>query len=388
MHPRLLPELLRLMGDASLARKWPPRTGYDEDALIDRRLLKVPFAKLKGFVAEKVMVVETSVSRQDEVLSHFSTKFAMLAIAEEYNVSVDSLLDEVGPRQEPKVYCEAAASEAAAVLGFDEAAATRLLQTLSGPVGWSPHLGKEVLLDSVASGAIAPLKGSWLVALEARGGKLMRRQDLPAEAFFSAAELRVLVEALGDDYGLLFVTLSYRWLSKEHPDPNAFHLAIVAAVARLYMKGEYAGRRRSPLAAAFQANGLGAPDFALFWDFASLYQMPRDAIAERLFLPGLFASNVWYGHQLSVCWMQTELPQGFAMQMNGAGRAQSYDESGWCFAESAISAGLKWARGGSTSPSGLRWRWDSWRTVASGTPTSRSRPCARRRAHRLSSRTR
>ena len=45
---------------------------------------------------------------------------------------------------------------------------------------------------------------------EARGGTLARRQDLPADAFFSAAELRRLVDRLGDDYGLLFVALSYR----------------------------------------------------------------------------------------------------------------------------------------------------------------------------------
>ena len=77
-----------------------------------------------------------------------------------------------------------------------------------------PHFGTDALLESVASGAIAPLRGQWLVELEARGGRLVRRQDLPPEAFFSIGELRRLVKALGDDYGLLFVALSYRWLSK------------------------------------------------------------------------------------------------------------------------------------------------------------------------------
>jgi len=55
-----------------------------------------------------------------------------------------------------------------------------------------------------------------------------------------------------------------RWLSKDHPDPNRFHLAIVAAVARLYMKKDDRGGSYSPLAAIFKASGLGAPDFALF----------------------------------------------------------------------------------------------------------------------------
>ena len=76
-------------------------------------------------------------------------------------------------------------------------------------------------------------------------------------------------------------------------------------------------------------------------DFCSLYQKPRSASEEPLFLPGLRASNVWYGHELSVCWMQTELPEGFAEKMKEAGLAETYEESGWCFVEAAISAGVK-----------------------------------------------
>ena len=61
-------------------------------------------------------------------------------------------------------------------------------------------------------------------------------------------------------------------LSKDHPDPDGFHLAAVAAVAKLYLDGsdEYKGAKGSPLAAAFNKAGLSedATDFALFWDFA------------------------------------------------------------------------------------------------------------------------
>ena len=68
------------------------------------------------------------------------------------------------------------------------------------PAPRPPHFGPEALLASVESGAIAALRGRWLVDLEARGGRVQRRQDLPPEAFFPANELRRLVEALGDDY--------------------------------------------------------------------------------------------------------------------------------------------------------------------------------------------
>ena len=74
-------------------------------------------------------------------------------------------------------------------------------------------------------------------------------------------------------------------------------------------------------------------------DFASLFQQPREEPKQvELFKEGLKASNVWYGHETTVCWMQTELPPGFRFD---EGIAQTYDESGWCFVEAAISAGLK-----------------------------------------------
>ena len=74
-------------------------------------------------------------------------------------------------------------------------------------------------------------------------------------------------------------------------------------------------------------------------DFASLFQQPREEPKQvELFKEGLRASNVWYGHESTVCWMQTELPPGLRFD---AGIAQTYDESGWCFVEAAISAGLK-----------------------------------------------
>ena len=74
-------------------------------------------------------------------------------------------------------------------------------------------------------------------------------------------------------------------------------------------------------------------------DFASLFQKPREEPEQvELFKEGLKASNVWYGHETTVCWMQTELPPGFRFD---EGIAQTYEESGWCFVEAAISAGLK-----------------------------------------------
>ena len=43
---------------------------------------------------------------------------------------------------------------------------------------------------------MAPLRGSGLLELYEQGGRLQRRQDLPPEAFWSAAELRAIVDAV------------------------------------------------------------------------------------------------------------------------------------------------------------------------------------------------
>lgn len=222
---------------------------------------------------------------------------------------------------------------------------------------------RESLLESVASGEIAPLRGRWVIALHQRGGRLQRRQDLPAEAFWTAEELRTVAEKLGDSWGLLFVALSYRWLSAEHPDPDGFHLATVARAASLYV-GPWNGGFgwTTPLGEAFHKAGLQGnckkeeaealtADFALLWDFASLHQKPRTDAQTELFQAGLGRLPVWYGHSESVVWMQTELPAGFEEQMAAlneprlkeglAPLARTYGESGWCFVESMISAGVK-----------------------------------------------
>ena len=228
------------------------------------------------------------------------------------------------------------------------------------------YFDPEALLESVEQGWIAPLKGSWLIALHDSKGRLKRRQDLPPEAFWTAAELREIVEKIqiyqddahGEiDWGLLFVALSYRWLGKYHPDRwednkghvlENFHLGIVAEAARLYLrKGDAWG---SPLTAVFEKAGLKqAPDFAIFWDYCSLYQVDptdgkRTAEEEASFRRGLKASNIWYGHERSVCWMQTSLPSGFAECSAVAPLAATYFDSGWCFVEAAISSVLTMGR--------------------------------------------
>ena len=137
------------------------------------------------------------------------------------------------------------------------------------------------LLESVESGAIAPVRGTYVIELQASGGRIARRQDLPPPAFWTAEELRAVFNRVSQHFGaqsaelgLLFVALSYRWLSGPHPDPDGFHLEHIARIARGDEGGK--GYLNFVRETVFAKVGLEAEaDFALFWDFASLYQTPR-----------------------------------------------------------------------------------------------------------------
>ena len=163
----------------------------------------------------------------------------------------------------------------------------------------SHYFGPQALLDSIESGAIAPVRGSWLLREWKKGGgklkqdrfgsstasvkeigraRVRRRQELPPEAFWSVQDVRKLLEQLGEaeftttngrvvDYGLLFVALSYRWLSAEHPDPDGFHLAQVASVLQLYLEPGEDLIHCSPLAEMFKDKQLNDPvDCLVFWE--------------------------------------------------------------------------------------------------------------------------
>jgi len=136
-------------------------------------------------------------------------------------------------------------------------------------------------------------------------------------------------------FGKLLVALSYRWLQAAHPDPDSFHLKIVGNAAHLYIKND--SKSTGLRALVFEPLGRSRDvDFALFWDFASIYQRTRTAEQEDLFIEGLKASNIWYGHRHTVMWMQSMLPQKF-----DTNRFPTYAGSGWCYVEANLSSVLK-----------------------------------------------
>ena len=163
------------------------------------------------------------------------------------------------------------------------------------------------------------VKASWLLKWQEGGNRVERRQELPEEAFWtpSAALKEIDERAKHIETSKFLFVLSYRWLQSGHPDPYRHHLNIVCKF----------------LALATKKFG----DVGLFWDFLSLYQADDDngrtEQEKDSFNKGLKAANLLYAHRLSVVVVQPLLPLSFT--------GPSYEWSGWCHFESAVSNLIK-----------------------------------------------
>ena len=177
----------------------------------------------------------------------------------------------------------------------------------------------EGLVPAVQSGALAPLRSSYLKHLVESGEALQKRQDLPEAAFWDVAAFKRLAES--EQPFVSIFALLYRWLTAEHPDPDSFHLSKVVALLEVHKTW------------VEQEVGINVDDCAVFWDFGSLFQPERTVDQKVLFREGLRASNVWYGSAFTTVLIQPHLPPGFT--------ATPYTQSGWCFVEATISSVIK-----------------------------------------------
>ena len=176
----------------------------------------------------------------------------------------------------------------------------------------------EGLVPAVQSGALAPLRSSYLKHLVESGEALQKRQDLPEAAFWDVAAFQRLTQSEVGAFSIF--ALSYRWLTAEHPDPDSFHLSKVVAFLEV-------------LKACVAERSINVDDCAVFWDFGSLFQPERTPDQKALFRECLRASNVWYGSVHTTVLVQSHLPPGFT--------ATPYTQSGWCFVEATINSVIK-----------------------------------------------
>ena len=145
---------------------------------------------------------------------------------------------------------------------------------------------------------MALIDARYIVELWKRGGKILRRQDLPKEAFIDLETVKRLPS--GNGGCLRVIAVSHPWQQPDHPDPKEVNLTLLAKVLERFIKG--------------YGDGKGMT-YACFFDFMSCFQKGPDGkrTDKEMALFGKALSNmmVWYGHPKTLTFKLTRLPKGY-----------------------------------------------------------------------------
>ena len=141
---------------------------------------------------------------------------------------------------------------------------------------------------------VALIDARFIVELWKRGGKILRRQDLPKEAFIDLETVKRL--PMGNGACLRVIAVSHPWQQPDHPDPKEVNLTLLAKVLERFIA--YRGYT-----------------YACFFDFMSCFQKGPDGkrTDKEMALFGKALSNmmVWYGHPKMMTFTLTRLPEGY-----------------------------------------------------------------------------
>ena len=104
---------------------------------------------------------------------------------------------------------------------------------------------------------VALIDARYIVELWKRGGKILRRQDLPKEAFIGLETVKRLPR--GGQYGdcLRVIAVSHPWQQPDHPDPKEVNLTLLAKVLERFIKDG--------------TLGMESTTYACFFDFMSCF---------------------------------------------------------------------------------------------------------------------
>ncbi len=145
---------------------------------------------------------------------------------------------------------------------------------------------------------VALIDARFIVELWKRGGKILRRQDLPKEAFIDLETLKRLPE--GNGYCLRVIAVSHPWQQPDHPDPKEVNLTLLAKVLERFIADKTWGEDYT---------------YACFFDFMSCFQKGPDGTRtdNEMALFGKALSNmmVWYAHPKTMTFKLTRLPKGY-----------------------------------------------------------------------------
>ena len=74
----------------------------------------------------------------------------------------------------------------------------------------------------------------FIIALGELGGTMVRRQDLPKEAFIDLDTLK----RMNHKWNLNVISISHPWQQPDHPDPKEVNLQLLAKVMKLMLGGD------------------------------------------------------------------------------------------------------------------------------------------------------
>ena len=144
---------------------------------------------------------------------------------------------------------------------------------------------------------VALIDARYIVELWKRGGKILRRQDLPKEAFIDLKTVKRL--PAGNGACLRVIAVSHPWQQPDHPDPKEVNLTLLAKVLERFIADK----------------SYGDSTYACFFDFMSCFQKGPDGkrTDKEMALFGKALSNmmVWYGHPYTLTFKLTRLPEGY-----------------------------------------------------------------------------
>ena len=232
----------------------------------------------------------------------------------------------------------------------------------------------SALIELISSGAVLPVRASYVCDLAKAGKCLEPREALPEKAMWTGEQLSLLLRSLKGPFAqdeaerrmaTLFVGVAWRWLTPTHPDPDGKQLAGLAAVANLYLGAGAGSQRGAPTFArgassvlvggggdetlassswrsanvcseVFEPLGLEASaDFAMLIDYSS-FAAPEGGGApqgqRRATLPAEArqALLLWLSHPAIALWMLTDRGGG------AGGSGGWWEAGGWPFTERAI----------------------------------------------------
>ena len=178
---------------------------------------------------------------------------------------------------------------------------------------FNDRLALNEVCGLTANDPIRLLRAGYLIELYKAGKRLPRRQDVPSHGFWTKPiGIRTVI-----------IVVSYPWLSPTHPDPDSFHMAVLAPLLSVFVR--YMA----------QESLLPDEDVAVFIDYSCLFQDERTASELEMFRTGLKSINLLYAHARTSVWCLTRLPDG---------APRPYIYRGWCKFEYNIASIIKSGR--------------------------------------------